>query len=153
MTLAQETEMAPPEIDSFLGEHETGVLSLARNEHPYSIPISYGYDTESSIFYFRLVSTPESEKRAFLDSEPDARIVVYDQNDDGTLYESVVASGSLEEIDPDSLAVEQIEQYGRAKRPLFEIWGQDRDELDIKLYEFDPDELNGRQTVVERDSS
>jgi nitroimidazol reductase NimA-like FMN-containing flavoprotein (pyridoxamine 5'-phosphate oxidase superfamily) len=153
MTLAQETEMTPSEIDSFLGDHETGVLSLAKSENPYAIPISYGYDAETQTFYFRLVSTPESEKRRFLDSEPEARVVVYDENDDGTLYESVVASGILEEIDPDSLSVEEIEQYGRAKRPLFEIWGQERDDLDIQLYEFEPAELNGRQTVVDRDES
>jgi len=153
MTLAQETEMSAAEIDSFLSNHETGVLSLARAESPYAIPISYGYDADSHTFYFRLVSTPESEKRAFLDSEPEARIVVYDENDEGTLYESVVASGVLEEIDPNTLSVEQIEQYGRAKRPLFEIWGQEQDGLDIQLYEFEPSELSGRQTVVDRDNS
>jgi nitroimidazol reductase NimA-like FMN-containing flavoprotein (pyridoxamine 5'-phosphate oxidase superfamily) len=153
MTLAQETEMAPSEIDSFLSNHETGVLSLAKAESPYAIPISYGYDASTRTFYVRLVSAPESEKRAFLDSEPEARIVVYDENDDGTQYESVVASGALEEIDPDTLSVEQIEQYGRAKRPLFEIWGQERDDLNIQLYEFEPSELSGRETVVNRDES
>lgn len=153
MTLAQETEMTPSEIDSFLSNHETGVLSLARAESPYAIPVSYGYDAGTRTFYFRLVSTPESEKRAFLDSEPEAKVVVYDESDDGALYESVVAAGELEEVDPDALSVEQIEQYGSAKRPLFEIWGQERDGLEIQLYEFDPAELSGRQTVVNRDES
>jgi nitroimidazol reductase NimA-like FMN-containing flavoprotein (pyridoxamine 5'-phosphate oxidase superfamily) len=153
MTLDQETEMASSEVDSFLGNHETGVLSLARGESPYSIPISYGYDAETRTFYVRLVSARESKKRAFLESEPEARIVVYDENDEGTQYESVVASGELEEIDPETLSVEQIEQYGSAKRPLFEIWGTDRDGLDIQLYELEPTELSGRQTVVDRDES
>jgi nitroimidazol reductase NimA-like FMN-containing flavoprotein (pyridoxamine 5'-phosphate oxidase superfamily) len=152
MTLAQETEMSLSEVDAFLGDHETGVLSLARDEQPYSIPISYGYDADSRTFYLRLVSTPGSDKQEFLDSQPAVRLVVYDGDDDGTVYRSVVASGQLEAIEPDALSVEHVEQYGRAKRPLFEIWGRDKDTLAIQLYEFAPDELNGRRTVVDRDS-
>lgn len=151
MSLAQETEMAPEEIDEFLGSHETGVLSLAKEEQPYAIPISYGYDVESRRFYFRLVSRPNSEKRTFLDSTPQARIVIYDATEDETVYWSVVAIGTLEEIDPNTMSVDDIEQYGRAKRPLFEIWGAEKDELDIQLYQLTPDTLEGRRTEIDRD--
>ena len=151
MTLAQETEMDSSEVDAFLGGHETGVLSLAREGDPYSVPISYGYDTDSRTFYLRLVSTPESDKRQFLGSSPEARLVVYDSDDDGTVYRSVVASGQLEVIDPSDLSVVQIEQYGEARAPLFEIWGNGKDDLEIELYEFNPREVSGRRTVVERD--
>ncbi|MFW5974044.1 MAG: pyridoxamine 5'-phosphate oxidase family protein, partial [Natrialbaceae archaeon] len=65
MSLAQETEMSASEIDDFLSDNETGVLSLARDNEPYAIPISYGYDAETTAFYMRLVSTPDSEKREF----------------------------------------------------------------------------------------
>jgi len=153
MTLAQETEMTPSEIDEFLGDRETGVLSLAREGGPYSIPISYGYDADTRTFYLRLVSTPGSEKREFLGSRPETRLVVYDSDDEGTAYRSVVASGTLENIDPGNLSVEQIEQYGSARRPLFEIWGNDKNDLDIKLYEFEPVELSWRRTVVDRDEA
>lgn len=151
MSLAQETEMSREEIDEFLSERETGVLSLAKDNEPYAIPISYGYDADSRTFYMRLVSTPESEKRQFLSSTPTARVVVYDENETRTTYRSVVAKGMLEEIDPDSLTVDQIAQYGTASRPLFEIWGQDKESLDIKLYEFDPFDIQGRQTDVDRE--
>lgn len=151
MTLAEETEMSRSEIDDFLSDHETGALSLAREEEPYSIPISYGYDATDRVFYMRLVSTPDSQKRRFLASGPESRLVVYDGNDDGTLYRSVVAAGTLEEVDPASLSVQQIEQYGEAKRPLFEIWGKEKDDLDIQLYRLDPDELSGRRTEVDRE--
>lgn len=145
--------MTPSEIDEFLGDRETGVLSLARAGSPYSIPISYGYDADTRTFYLRLVSAPGSEKREFLGSAPETRLVVYDSNDEGTAYRSVVASGEIEAIDPGNLSVEQIEQYGSARRPLFEIWGKDTDDLDIKLYEFEPAELSGRRTVVDRDGA
>ena len=40
MTLDQETQLSRDETDSILGRHETGVLSLAREDEPYAIPIS-----------------------------------------------------------------------------------------------------------------
>ena len=151
MPLAEETEMTEAEIDGFLSRHETGVLALSGAQAPYAIPISYGYNSSAQTFYMRLVSTPESEKRAFLESTPDARLVVYEEAGEGQTYRSVVAEGTLEHIDPDELTVEHIEQYGEAKRPLFEIWADSKADLDIELYEFDPETLSGRQTVVEHD--
>ncbi|MFC7212711.1 pyridoxamine 5'-phosphate oxidase family protein [Saliphagus sp. GCM10025334] len=150
MSLAEETEMTATEIDDFLSRHETGVLALASDNTPYAIPISYGYDADSRSFYMRLVSTPESEKREFLDSAPEVRLVVYDERDGGRTYHSAVAVGTLETIDPTDLTVEDVEQYGTAKRPLFEIWGESKANLDIQLYRFEPDHLSGRRTEIDR---
>lgn len=151
MSLAQETEMSASQIDDFLSDAETGVLSLAMDNEPYSIPISYGYDASSQAFYLRLVSAPGSEKRKFLSSSPDCRLVVYDEDSDGTEYRSVIAVGALEEIDPSEMSIEEIEQYGEARRPLFEIWGAGKEDLDIRLYTLQPAELSGRRTVVDRE--
>lgn len=41
MALNLETQLSQEETDSFLGRHETGVLSLTREDEPYSIPISW----------------------------------------------------------------------------------------------------------------
>ena len=151
MSIDQEAEMTTGEIDAFLGSHETGVLSLARADTPYAIPISYGYDGVDKRFYMRLVSTPESEKHQFLASSPEARLVIYDE--EGQTYRSVVAIGTLEAISPSDLTVDRIEQYGLAKRPLFEIWAEGKSELDIELYELAPDQLSGRRTDIERDEA
>jgi len=155
MVLAEETEMTESEINEVLSRHETGVLALARADESYAIPISYGYNADGQRFYLRLVSLPESEKRAFLDSSPEARLVVYEEvrgeeTEATEIYRSIVATGSLEEIDPADLTVEHIEQYGEAKRPLFEIWGRSKQDLDIKLYELEPETLSGRRTAVDR---
>jgi nitroimidazol reductase NimA-like FMN-containing flavoprotein (pyridoxamine 5'-phosphate oxidase superfamily) len=144
--------MSDSEVDQFLGRHETGVLSLARSDEPYSIPISYGYDADERTFYMRLVSTPESEKRQFLASSPTARLVVYDEDDASETYRSVIAVGSLEEISPDELTVDHVEQYGAAKRPLFEIWGRTKRDLNINLYSLEPSTLSGRRTELDRDA-
>jgi nitroimidazol reductase NimA-like FMN-containing flavoprotein (pyridoxamine 5'-phosphate oxidase superfamily) len=151
MTLDQETQLSREETDSILGRHETGVLSLAREDEPYAIPISYGYDAEARRFYLRLVSTPESEKRRFLASSPHARLVVYEE--DEPIYRSVVTIGTLNKVTRDELTVEHIEQYGEAKRPLFEIWGDSRRDLDIQLYQLEPDEVSGRRIEIERDDT
>lgn len=151
MTLEQETQLSRDETDSILGRHETGVLSLAREDEPYAIPISYGYDVEERRFYLRLVSTPESEKRRFLASSPHARLVVYEEDD--PIYRSVVTTGTLNGVPRDELTVDHIDQYGDAKRPLFEIWGESRRDLDIQLYQLEPDELSGRRIEIERDDT
>ncbi|ELY25523.1 Pyridoxamine 5-phosphate oxidase family protein [Halogeometricum borinquense DSM 11551] len=149
MTLDTESGLSREETDALLSRHETGVLALAREDEPYSIPISYGYDPETRRFYLRLVSTPESEKRKFLASSPLARIVVYEESE--PVYRSAVAIGTLEEIPRDELTVEHIEQYGKAKRPLFEIWGESKRDLDVQLYQLEPDELSGRRIEVDRE--
>ena len=100
MTLAQETSLSAERADAILGRHETGVLSLAQESDPYSIPVSYGYDPDSREFYLRLVSTPESEKRTYRASSPRARLVVYEEAD--PVYRSVVAAGT---VLPDGFAV------------------------------------------------
>ncbi|MDZ7731559.1 MAG: pyridoxamine 5'-phosphate oxidase family protein [Natrialbaceae archaeon] len=136
MPLEDETTLSAADTDAVLSRNETGVLSLARADEPYSIPISYGYDGTERRFFLRLVSTPESEKRQFLSSAPTARLVVYEE--EPPVYHSVLTSGTLEEIPRDDLTVEHIEQYGAAKRPLFEIWGAFRQDLDVQLYQLAP---------------
>jgi nitroimidazol reductase NimA-like FMN-containing flavoprotein (pyridoxamine 5'-phosphate oxidase superfamily) len=150
MAHAEETEMSSAEIDAFLGETETGVISFAREGEPYAIPISYGYDTDSQTFYLRLVSAEESRKRAFLSDSPQATLVSYEE-ERGSTYRSVVATGRLEAVDPAGLSPEQIAQYGDAKRPLFEVWDVGKPDLDIQLYEFRPEQLTGRRTEVDRE--
>ncbi|ELZ58519.1 MULTISPECIES: pyridoxamine 5'-phosphate oxidase family protein [Halorubrum] len=149
MATNSEVEMSPAEVDAFLSRHETGVLALARDDAPYAIPISYGYDADDRALFLRLVSTPDSEKREFLASTPRARVVVYE--DEGDEYASVVGVGTLERVDLDELTPETIAQYGEARRPLFEIWADDKPDLDIELYRFAPETLTGRTVVVERD--
>ncbi|WP_408959395.1 pyridoxamine 5'-phosphate oxidase family protein [Natrinema sp. 74] len=150
MAIDQETEMTDAEIDDFLSRHETGVLSLARTNKPYAIPISYGYGDDERAFYMRLVSTPDSEKRQFLESTPQARLVVYDET--GSSYRSIIATGDLESIEPADLTPDEIAQYGAAKRPLFEIWAEGKDSLNIELYRLVPETLNGRRTEVDRET-
>jgi nitroimidazol reductase NimA-like FMN-containing flavoprotein (pyridoxamine 5'-phosphate oxidase superfamily) len=147
MALDQQTAMDEAATDAVLARHETGVLSLARDDNPYAIPISYGYDATDRRVLMRLVSTPDSDKPAFFSSSPSAKLVVYEESEE--VYRSVIVTGRLEEITPDELNVEHVEQYGDTKRPLFEVWGQSKEDLDIRLYELQPAEISGRKIELD----
>jgi len=143
MTVEQQTVMTGAETDALLERRETGVLALARADEPYAVPVSYGYDADVRRFCMRLVSTPDSEKRRFLTDSPKVRFVVYEEEE--TTYRSAIANGQLERIPRTELTPEHIERYGAAKRPLFEMWDEAKVDLDIQLYELEPDELSGRR--------
>lgn len=149
MTLDRQTELTPAETDALLGRHRTCVVSLADGNEPYAAPVSYGYDAEARRFYLRLVSTPESGKRRFLAESVQTRVVVYEE--DADTYRSVVAGGTLEEVPRGDLTVEHVQQFGDARRPLFEMWGESRSDLDVRLYQLDPDDLSGREIAIDRD--
>ena len=147
MTVEQQTAMTADETDALLGRHETGVLALARGDEPYAVPISYGYDASDRRFCMRLVSAPGGEKSRFLDDSQRVRFVVYEER--GTTYRSAVATGRLEHVPRSALTPDHVARFGTAKRPLFEMWDRARDELDIRLYELDPDQLSGRRIDID----
>jgi len=68
-------------------------------------------------------------------------------------YASVVGVGTLHRVDLDDLTPETIAQYGKTQRPLFEIWADGKEDLDIELYRFEPKRLTGRTVVVDRDEA
>lgn len=144
MTPPQQTDLPEAEVRAFLGGHETGVLSLARGDAPYAVPISFGFDGEQ--FFLRLVSTPDSEKHRFVRESQRARLVVYEAN--GTRFRSAVAEGRLEVVPRSALTADHVEQYGDAKRPLFEMWQESTADLDVDLYRLDPETLSGREVDV-----
>jgi hypothetical protein len=139
--------MDEQEISAFLGAGGTCVLSLARGDVPYSIPLSYGYDADERTFYLRLGFAEGSEKRAFLEASDHARLVVYDERG----AKSVVATGELREIDDGELTPAIVERLSRGRLPLFEIWEQSKEEIDFAITRLRADRLTGRTVVEDAD--
>lgn len=137
--------MTTDEITRFLDARGTCVLSLAEDDEPYAIPVSYGYDASEECFYLRLGHSPESEKQAFLQASERARIVVYDQTPEG--WKSVVATGVLTELDEADLTAELIAQLSDAELPRFEMWDESKRELDFTINRLDVETLTGRKAV------
>lgn len=152
MGFEQQSDLSPADRDAFLGRHETGVLALASGDEPYAIPVSYGYDASDQQFYLQLVSTPDSEKRRFLDGEPRARLVVYDRQ--GAAYQSVVAVGTLQPVPRSALTAADIQGFSEARRPLIDVWGDAEGDVEVKLFRLDPADLSAREIrIATRDES
>lgn len=139
--------MSDEEIHEFLANHQTAIMSVNGEDEPYSIPITYRFDPETETFYFRLVFPKGSEKREFLPEMPYCRLVSYVEDD--PLYQSVMAKGTPQEITEEDITPEHVTQLGETSRPLFEMWREPRANLDIRLYELEPQELTGRRIHLE----
>ncbi|WP_396613561.1 pyridoxamine 5'-phosphate oxidase family protein (plasmid) [Haloferax sp. S1W] len=137
--------MADAEIDDFLGRAGTGVLSFARRNESYSIPISYGFDRKNTQFFVRLGFGPDSEKKRFTEVMSRVSFVVYGQTADG--WKSVVARGRLEEITEDAIDSDLIHTLKESEIPLVTIFDQPLDELDFRMYRLVVDDLSGRKEV------
>jgi len=87
-------EMSDAEVDAALREHGTGVLSLARENDAYAVPVSFGYDGSACHFVFVGYHEP-STKTAFAETTERATLTVYDAGDD---WHSVPVRGPLEEL-------------------------------------------------------
>lgn len=88
--------MDDTEIRGFLSSQSTGVLGLPGADAPYLIPMSFGFDGESEL-YFTYVVGAESRKAALTDSAAVARFLVY-RADTAFNWESVLLTGTVEPV-------------------------------------------------------
>jgi hypothetical protein len=133
--------MDEDEVTECLAAAETGVLSLARDDEAYGIPVHLYYDGE--VVWLRLGEHEDSEKLAYLDATDQASLVVYDATD-GESW-SVLLRGDLVragEGAPSTLN----ERFGPMR-----VFGEDVDELAPVAYRFDAEEVTGRRTDLEDD--
>lgn len=133
-------EMSADEIETALQEHGTGVLSLARDDESYAIPVSYGYDGERCYFVFVGYHEP-STKAEFAETTERATLTVYEAPDVHE-WHSVVLRGPLAKLSSDDdwdAANEAIEE--NAWYPSLFRNADPRGSVD--LWALDPDELTG----------
>lgn len=143
MTVDQQVAMTDEEIGSFLASHQTAVISFAPETGPYAVPITYRFDPDVPLFYFRLVFPRRSEKRRLIPDIPDCWLVSYLEEE--SRYQSVIAKGQPVEVRESDITAEHVTQLGQVSRPLFELWADSRADVDIRLYELKPTELSGRR--------
>lgn len=94
------TPMDPDDIDALLEAKGWGLLSLANDDVPYSIPISFGYDGEDVFFVF-LKDAPDGEKFEFIDDGKTARLHVTDIKRRFD-WQSIAINGPVRRVDRDS---------------------------------------------------
>ncbi len=143
MSTTRHATMTDAEIDAFLGNGGTAVMSFARDDEPYAIPISFGYDPDGPSFYVRLAYGPESEKRSYVRPNAETSLVVHGETDEG--WKSVVATGRLEEVPEPSIDATVVDAVRSVEIPFVDVYERAPRELDFALYRLTVDGLSGRQ--------
>jgi nitroimidazol reductase NimA-like FMN-containing flavoprotein (pyridoxamine 5'-phosphate oxidase superfamily) len=98
----QLTEMGDDAIRAFLANRKMGVLGLPTDDIPYLLPMSFGYDDESAL-YFTFVGGPESRKRRLIEQADGAGFLAYTAESPFS-WESVLLSGTVEAVPDDEWA-------------------------------------------------
>jgi hypothetical protein len=143
MSQVQSNVLEDDEIDSLLGTGGMGVISFADGDEPYSIPVSYGYDSNAGSLYVRFGFAPESEKREYIDDGVTASLVVTAESIDG--WQSVVARGPLRKVTEMALDSQAAESVRKVTIPFVTIYDRRASELEFELYRLEPDTVTGRK--------
>ncbi|SHG90952.1 pyridoxamine 5'-phosphate oxidase family protein [Halobaculum gomorrense] len=134
--------MTDEEVDDRLREHETGVLSLARDGDAYAIPVAYGYDGGS--LRFRLGDDGDSQKIAYADATEEACFLAYDYTASDDSW-SVIARGTLRRV-PDGVWESTPADLDEWYAPL-RVFDEAIEETELVGYELDIDAITGRRTA------
>lgn len=130
--------MTDTEIRTFLSSQRVGVLSLPATGAPYQLPLSYGFDGESTL-YFTYVLGTESRKADLTDAAETAGFLVY-RADSAFNWESVSLTGPIEEL-PESAWDDVQETLSTTWRPsLFETAATS---LDASVYRLRIERMQG----------
>lgn len=133
-------EMNQEEIDSFLRNMNTGVLSLTTGTETYAIPESFGYDGEA--LYFQFVYTEESHKMKVVETTDIATLTAFTE----TPTKSVIVRGDLEMI-PEAENICATSALTRnATPPLLNVYPKTPSEnLSFKFYRLNIATMSGRK--------
>lgn len=130
--------MNDEEIRGFLLSQGMGVLGLSSEDAPYLLPMSFGFDGESQLYFTYVLGT--SSRKAKLSSQSNiARFLVYSA-DTSFVWESVLLTGTLSEV-PETEWDDVQDAMDIAWRPeLFETASMTED---VKVYRFQIEERSG----------
>lgn len=147
MTELRWLQMPRDELDEFLGDGGTGVLSFtpSASAPPHSVPVSYGYDAETGHFHFRLGEPPGSEKADLFDRP--VSFVTYDETEHG--WQSVVATGTLEDLSELPYESAALQERWAVSIPTVDIFDEPPEKVEFRPFRLVPDEVSGRKEVEE----
>lgn len=130
--------MSEAELRDFISNQQTGVLGLATGGAPYLLPMSFGYDGETTL-YFTFVGGPESRKRSLVDAADTARFLTYEAGSPFN-WESVILTGFVEPV-PDVEWETLEDALGAAWRP--EVFEAAKRVEDVTVYRFAVEDWSG----------
>lgn len=141
--------MLSPAINELLKRVHYGHLGCAEHNHPYVLPIHFGYDGE----FFYIFTTP-GKKSEIIDVNPNVCIQIEEilENDH---WQSVMVTGEATTVTDDAereKAMQLIRAVNPALTPALSIrwmdsWVQEIRDIE-KIYRIKPTNITGRRTVV-----
>ncbi|MFT4923700.1 MAG: nitroimidazol reductase NimA-like FMN-containing flavoprotein [Haloarculaceae archaeon] len=90
-------EMAQDEIDELLDSAGWGILSMARDDEVYSLPMSFGY-TEENIYFAFIRQSPSDKKFEYITEGQNVQLLVTDV-ESRIDWQSVAVSGPVTSIE------------------------------------------------------
>lgn len=131
--------MDESEVGAYLSRAETGVLSLAKDDEAYGVPVHVHFDGDD--VFVRLGEHEGSEKFEFLEATTSASLVVYDATDEESW--SVLLRGELVR-EGEASATSLNERFGPMR-----VFGETVQDLDAVPYRFDAESVTGRRTPLD----
>ncbi|WP_435333551.1 pyridoxamine 5'-phosphate oxidase family protein [Haloarchaeobius sp. TZWWS8] len=143
--------MDADERDEFLGPGGTGVISFSAGAEsaPESLPVSYGYDAEEAMFYFRLSAGDDDAKTPLVNRDRPVSFVTHRKTDDG--WKSVVVKGNLYEVTEGSMGTEILERMRHVQIPLVDVFDRDPREVAFRFFRLEPFQFGARKEARSED--
>ncbi|MDS0278839.1 pyridoxamine 5'-phosphate oxidase family protein [Halomicroarcula sp. S1AR25-4] len=132
------TKMSDEEMHDFVSTQRMGVLALPADDAPYVVPMSFGYDGASTL-YFTFVGGPDSRKRTLIERAETVRFLTYAAQS-AFNWESVLLTGTVERVpEPRWEAIRDVLET--AWRP--DVFEAARESEAVVVYRFTADDWAG----------
>lgn len=151
MSIAALTEsgmssMDDEEIRAFLSQQGVGILGLVGDGVPYQVPLSFGFDGDSAMYFVYLLFGTESRKERLTEETSQGHFLVFDATSMHE-WQSVSATGTLTEIDDEEwdALIDAMENAWHS-----DLFASAEPMRGVSGYRFDVDEWSGiKYGVVE----
>ena len=134
--------MDDADIDRFLTEAGIGVLSMAKDDVPYGLPLSFGYDGDDRLYFVFRGYSAAGRKVTYAERAETVSFLVYDLASKDR-WRSVILSGSFDRIAADEWTAAREAILDNAFRARL-LTGGDV-ESNPRVWALDVEEKSGRQ--------
>lgn len=137
------------EIDAALDGAGWGIVTLAEEDVPYSIPVSFGYDGEDVYFVF-IRDSPTNTKFEFAEEGKTARLLVTDVR--GRFdWQSIAVTGELRSIRPDTSDWDDLIAVLDEKAWFSSEFERAEGIEELVGWRLEPDQIRGLEVGPDRD--
>lgn len=139
------TGLSVDERNELLSRGGIGALSFSTpvDEPPVLLPVSYGYDADTTSFYFRLAFPTDSRKTGVVDGP--VAFTTYAETEAG--WRSVVARGRLEEVTDMPYESSAVQGMWAVRIPMVDLFDRPPEDVAFRYFRLRPDSLTGRKEV------